>query len=447
MAEIGYTGLATFGGQVQEEFLRELRGKEGQKRFREMSLNSPDVGAIMLTIEETVRGVGWFFQSDDGADDPRLELLEAARDNLTVSWNDHISEVLTMLVYGWSLFEIVYERVEGRVLWHKFAPRGQDTLFRWGIDSNGGLVYFSQVAAPTYKEVKIPIEKCLLYRTRVEKGNPEGRSLFRSCWIPYFFVKNLQTVEAISLERGGAGFPVINIPATASDQDISVAEQAVRNIRIDEQMGFVEPQGWALRFEGMNGSSLDFNTPITRYRQQILMAVLSQFLMLGQQGVGSLALSEDQTDLFDQAINAICDQIASVITKFAIPRLCKLNGVDPKGLRMDHGQAGEADIKGMADFLSKIAAAGLITWTVDDEVWLRDYGGLPEIEEQTIIDEQERKASVAAQIAQSQASQGSDENDEPSQDKNGEMTIDARVMGDIFRAYGFHRLRVKRPKK
>jgi len=48
LKEIGNTGLAEFSGQIHEDFLRELRGAEGYKRYNEMRLNSAVVGALLL---------------------------------------------------------------------------------------------------------------------------------------------------------------------------------------------------------------------------------------------------------------------------------------------------------------------------------------------------------------------------------------------------------------
>lgn len=57
------------------------------------------------------------------------------------------------------------------------------------------------MAAPNYEVVPIPIEKLLIYRTRMERGNPEGRSLLRPAWIFYYYTKNLQQIEAIGFEH------------------------------------------------------------------------------------------------------------------------------------------------------------------------------------------------------------------------------------------------------
>src|SRR3990172_6455548 len=106
--EIGSAGLAEFSGQGQEDFFRGPPGLQGFKRYNEMRMNSPVIGGLLTAIENAIRGVEWRFESEEGEDDERIEFLDAALKNMSHDWNHHISEALTFLPFGWSLFEIVY---------------------------------------------------------------------------------------------------------------------------------------------------------------------------------------------------------------------------------------------------------------------------------------------------------------------------------------------------
>jgi len=403
--DIGQTGLLEFSGQIQEDFLKELRGKEAYKRYNEMRLNSPVIGALLLANEQAIRGVEWTFTSEQ-ENDPRIELLDEARENLSHSWNDHIIEALTMLPFGFSIFEIVYERGKsGRMLWRKFAPRGQETVYKWLLDEAGGLEGIQQMSAPNYKVVTIPIENLILYRTRVERGNPEGRSILRAAWIPYYYTKHIQQVEAIGVERDLAGLPHIMLPQGADmddsdNSDLGRARSVVRNVRNDEQAGVVTPYGWGFELVSTGGSrQFDTDKIIRRYESRMLMSALAQFLNLGQESVGSLALSKDQTDFFTMSVNAVADIIAHTFTKFAIPRLLKLNGYDAEGIKLEHSPACDADTMALAHVLQKLNS--FITWTTDDEVWLRGALNMPEVDPEKIEEGREMKQAQAAALAQS----------------------------------------------
>ena len=63
--EKGTTGLIVYSGVVQEEFLKELRGKQGYARFNEMRLNSPIIGARLYYHEQAIRKVSCNFVKKD----------------------------------------------------------------------------------------------------------------------------------------------------------------------------------------------------------------------------------------------------------------------------------------------------------------------------------------------------------------------------------------------
>lgn len=409
--EIGHTGLAQYNGIIQEDFLREMRGKEGYKRYNEMRLNSPTVGAFLLAYKHPIRAMSWTFSSEV-ENDPRLEILESARN--AIGWNNFISESLTMLPFGFSLFEIVLQKVGSQWLWSKFAPRGQETVLRWDISPNGDILGFFQQAPPTWTPVRIPIEKCLHFRAEVERNNPEGRSILRTGWTSYYYWKHFSQTEAIGFERDLNGMPVIGLPEGATtdendpDSDASKAAVVVRNLRNDEQAGVVKPFGYTVELLSAAGQSFEaIDTAIRRYESRMLMAVMAQTLQLGQDGVGSLALSETEGDFLVMSVNSTADNLTETIIDQAVVPLLKLNGYDAVGIKLEHTPAAKADLTSLSDFLQKCSS--LLTWDAEDEVWLRKMASLPErsVEEITAQMEQDKaaQAEALARFAQSQSQQ------------------------------------------
>lgn len=427
--EIGATGLAQFSGRIQEDFLRELRGLEGYRKFNEMRLNSPVVGSLLLAVRMPILAMDWTFSSDTEGD-PRLEICNASLENMSYSILDHITESLSFLWAGYCPFEIVYERGEnGWMLWRKFAPRGQDTVTRWQFSEDGGLEGFYQRVNYT-GEVFIPMEKTLLYRINVERNNPEGRSMLRAAWTSYYYAKYISQSEAIGLERGMDGFPVITLPEGASvdpddsNSDAAKAAEFVRNIRNDEQAGMVLPFGWELELLAPGAQSrLDADKVIRRYESRILMSALAQFLNLGQEGIGSLSLSRDQTDFFAMALNATADVISETITKYALPRLMKLNGYDAEGLSLTHSPATQEDIVQIGTVLSQLGQ--YLDLTAEDQVWLRQILKMPERKVEDIQadmeDKQARKDAMAEALKQN-IGKPKEEDQQPPDDKT-KLTI------------------------
>jgi hypothetical protein len=89
------------------------------------------------------------------------------------------------------------------------------------------------------------------------------------------------------------------------------------------------------------------------------------------------------------SVNAIADIIGETVTSYAIPRLLRMNGMDPDGISLHHTPSGDVDLEGLATFLEKMNP--MLTWLPEDEAWLRDVGELPEVDIEVIRQAQEEE--------------------------------------------------------
>jgi len=300
-------------------------------------------------------------------------------------------EILTFLVYGHSLHELVYKRrcgdsldpsmrskyIDGRIGWRKMPIRSQDTLYRWQFDENGGIQGAIQIAPPRYISTFLPVEKTLLFRTTTEKNNPEGQSLLRGAFRAWYMKKNIENIEAIGIERDLAGLPVMWVPPeilspNASDQEKSLAaamREVVTNIRRNSQEGIMLPLDYGPEGKPRydlkllsSGGSRQFNTSeiINRWDQRIAMTMLADFLFLGQQAVGSFALVSSRTNLFSTALLSILDIAADIFNRYAVPRLFALNDFRLSDYpKLRHGDVGSVDLKELGDYISKLSGSGM----------------------------------------------------------------------------------------
>ena len=108
------------------------------------------------------------------------------------------------------------------------------------------------------------------------------------------------------------------------------------------------------------------------------MSILSDFILLGSDRVGSYALGATKMDLWSMAVDAIAKSIAEVINQYAIPRLLKLNGMDTtRTPELTYGSVSHIDLTEVADFVSKLVQAGAVVPDQNLEHYLRDIAGLP----------------------------------------------------------------------
>ena len=111
LKEIGTTGLRRTGGTVYEEFLVALRGRRGSRIYREMSENDPVIGSILYAIEKIILRLEWRLEttSNQEADKEAAEFIETCLYDMSESWEQTLSSILSMLVYGYAFNEIVYK--------------------------------------------------------------------------------------------------------------------------------------------------------------------------------------------------------------------------------------------------------------------------------------------------------------------------------------------------
>ncbi len=406
--EIGRIGQRRYGGTLYEEFLPQLRGRRGIAVYDEMSENDDIVGAILFAIEMLVRQCDWNVEpgGSTAKDKEAAEFVKSCMDDMQDTWIDTISEILSFLTFGWSFHEIVYKRRmgntkdprmkskynDGLIGWKKLPIRAQDTLYQWEYDTEDNLLGMTQMPPPDFGTFTIPMEKALLFRTKSRKNNPEGRSILRTAYRPWYFKRRIQEIEGIGIERDLAGLPVLYGPEGLDLWDENMPdnirirkglEDIVRNIRRDEMEGVVLPYGYKLELLSSGGNrQFDTNAVINRYDTRIAMTVLADFIFLGHEQTGSFALSSDKTELFAVAIGAFLDIICETFNRQGIPSLIDINGKHFAGItdypKMTHGDIEDVDITKMSQFIRDMTGIGVLVPDDGLEDYIRQVGHLPE---------------------------------------------------------------------
>ena len=409
--EYGRIGQYRYSGMFFEEFLPELRGTRGVQTYYQMSENDDTVGAILFAIQMLMRQVDFTIEPGGPSDIDKAaaEFVEGCLYDMANTWQDTLAEILSFLTYGWSYHEICYKRRNGRkrdpdfsskfddglIGWSKLPIRAQDTLFRWEYKPETDvLLGMSQMPPPDFGVLTIPLEKALHFRTTSVKNNPEGRSILRTAYKSWYFKSRIQEIEGIGIERNLAGFPVLYTPPNMnlwdpddkeSQEALSWARDIVTGIKQDSEMGIVLPGGeggWKLELlHGNTGKAIDTNAVIERYDKRIATTVLADFVMLGQQSVGSFALASSKTKIFALAVGTYLDVICDVFNSQGIPRLIDLNGKAFSQIadypHMVHGDIEDKDLAVFGEFLQRVSASGILQPDEQIEDYVRRVAGLP----------------------------------------------------------------------
>jgi hypothetical protein len=399
---LGVAGDNTSNGQIRaDEFLPELRGKKAIRKYREMRDNDSTIGAVMYATEQVLRDVDLkVMPANDSAEAKKeAEFVESVLDDMDHTLDDHIAESLSNLSYGFAWFEVIYKRrngptersdkkrskySDGRMGVRKIAIRAPWTISRFDVDQQTGDVKGIYQDGSGYNNSNyIPTRKSLYYRTTTINGDPAGRSILRNAYTSYEYVNNLQSIEAIAVERELAGIPVARIPAEYLSGDATATQSGfvnnlqsiLRDVKFNEQGYIILPSDTYPDKDGAptnqklvdvelmssSGSrNIDIDPIVRRYQHDIARSVLSEFLMLGGGNTGSYALSKSKTDLFLRALESYIQAIVDVLNKQLVERLWELNGLNYDLMpTIVAGDVAPHDLREIAAFLRNLNGADI----------------------------------------------------------------------------------------
>ena len=405
----GTTGLVQYGGRIAEEYLRAWRGTQKKKTIQEMQTDAV-IAASLLVYEMLIRQVTWDFAAS-GQGTLAQEHAAFARqvwfEDHQTAWTNVVSEILTMLPWGFAPIQMVLKRRHGehrdpdlhslftddRIGLSQLFLHGQETVERWFIDTfhGGRLDGFEQQDITTGTRAAISIERILLFRTRVHKQNPEGVSILRGAYLPWYHKKNYDVFQGIGIERDTAGLHVIRVPKVVMEDPAYLSiyndyKKMAVNLRNDEQAGLVLPSDRddkghlyydVERIQSVGGQrQIDIGKAIDQKNLEMLLALMTDVLIVGHEKVGSFALASSKTSLLSTALGGIMDIVTEGINRQGMPRIWRVNGFPLETMpTLVHGDIEYANLEEVANFILRLSQAG---FQVDDlEPEVRRRTGFP----------------------------------------------------------------------
>lgn len=386
-----------------DEFLPDLRGTRGIKRLREMASNDAVIGAVLSAMDLMIRSTP--LRIEDGSEEAR-ELLDYALHNMQdQTFEMFLSDVLSFLPYGFSLFEIVArppsKHPKGWITLKKLAPRAQWTIDRFDTNDNGDVLGVYQVA--TTRSTYLPYDRLLHFRTASRQNDPSGLSVLRNAYLSWYFARRIQEIEAVAIERELNGLPIARIPSEYLAPDASPEQRAfadkisaiARDVKRNEMGFIVLPSDVYQDEDGKHTDirlvdfelvaskgtrDIDTNTIILRYQQDMARSALADFVTLGTNDRGSFAMAKAKADLFMQALTGYLSAIASVLNRNLVPKLMMWNGIDEKDTpKVVFGRVAPVDLDQLGFYIQSLTGAGISLTDGDTRDYIRAAAGFPKV--------------------------------------------------------------------
>ena len=415
----GETGVASgydanFGIRYLDTLV-ELRGTQGMRNLRIMSDNDPTVGSILMGITMLTRGARWSFQpaNETPAAVEAAEFMQDVMDDMEITFEDFLDDAMTMLVYGFSLFEIVMKRrADGRIGVRKLGPRPQWTIENFDVDDSGSKMLGAWQNTLYQGIVYLPADRLLHMKVKSAYADPAGKSILRNAYRSYRYVTNIQEYEAVAIERELNGLPVGRIPSEYLDPNADASKLAfvekfktiLRDVKRNEQGYLLIPSDVYEDADGKisNQRMVDFellaskgtrdidtNKSIVRHQQDMARSVLADFLMLGSGDRGSFAMSKSKTDIFVKSMRSILNSVAAPINRSLVPKIWEANAFDPALMpKIQYENLAPVDLDVLGGFIRSLALANAnIFPDLGIENALLNAAGLPPKTRETVVDD------------------------------------------------------------
>lgn len=398
IGEIGYTGLALFGGVTADEMKRELAWPNSMFTYKEMSYHSCVNSALRL-YDNLISKVNWRIKPVKDASAKELkqaEFVEQCLHDMDIPFRQVIRDALTSNIYGFCVQEKVYRKRQynkgsiyndGKIGLKKIAIRHQETIEKFLFDDNQSEVigvrqsFVNKTQGKKLKtSVNLPRDKFMLTTVGNNRLDPYGKSLLRDVYLAWRYLVVIQEIEAAGVAKDLQGMPVLHIPAQYMSDDASPEQKAIyenfkniiRNIQNNSQSGVILPSNtdpetreklFSLELLSSQGGSKNFDTTKVKeyYQNQIYTGLFADVLILGQGGVGSFALGQIKNSLTGSAVESMLDNIVDTFNRDVIRQLFELNGWDiSRCPSLDYENLHAVDLETLSKYWQRTASVGLV---------------------------------------------------------------------------------------
>lgn len=400
MKPVGVSGTELYAGYFSEEYLQKLRGRLGAKVFDEMRRSESQVAMLMNAIMNPIKSATWEFEAapDVVGGDMHKELIEYCAKEM-IDWETHLHEALTLLFYGYSLFEVVNNVVYNHPKFGTFnglkglAFRSQKTIEKWNVDrGTGELASVTQwvqgdLVQDRSAMIDMPAPFLLVFTLQKEGDNYEGISLLRPMYGPWFRKNLYLKLTAIGIEKNAIGTPMGTIPAGKNkSEDEEKFKEVLSNFTAHELAYLIKPEGWSIEILKNEFDASKVKEMILLENTEMINSVVANFLALGMNGGGgAFALGSDLSDFFLSGIQTYANIVAGVWNRSLIPNLVKMNyGPQSAYPKLKVSGINDKAGKELAEIVKSYLDSGALKPDMKLEEFLRKVNALPKVDPTTV---------------------------------------------------------------
>lgn len=382
----GATGTWITGGFItNEEYLPQLLWRRGIDVYDHMRRSDASIQAMLKVVKHPLLSATYDIEpaSDEEFDQYVARFVKNELFSRNVTWYRFLRDALGKCDFGFSVFEKTYELTDfenqPRVGIKELGWRKQWSILRW--EMSDGTPGVSQQLLGSL--VDIPQEKLLVFVNDREGDNYQGISLLRYVYKSWDLKKSIENLMIVDFMRS-LGFPIVEYNPDTSKNDQEKMENVLKNFRAHERQYMMFPLGkFKVDWMKISANTDNYIRALEHIQKEIDKSILAQFLDLGgsRGSSGSRALSEDHSQLFEKALEAIINEIVDEINGNLIQQLCDLNWSQmPNGYpKLTYSNIGDKNLTELGDVVNKIGTVDMLTPDPDLEDWIRGLIDAPKL--------------------------------------------------------------------
>ena len=333
------------------------------------------------------------------------------------TWMEAMNDACTSIQYGFSILSITTERrnygeYKGQVALKRLAPRNQHSIYGWVWDKNyrylkgvvqkpmlladrepqesnylGGITALSGAKYYGSKYPYLKDDSLLIFSYDKTNNNPQGNSPLVACYTPWREKQLIERYEVVGVSKDLGGALVIRVPRELIEKAADPAEnpeeyQEYMELQEDAASlhagessymilsSDVDPntktKSYDIDFKGVDGGGKQYKTSdiIDQKRKAIYNAFGAGFLLLGQDSVGSYAMSADKTATHSYYVQRAVDWIVDVINNSLATRLLAANGMQVSWKDMPEfvaADTSESSLDEIGKFIQRVTSVSAMT--------------------------------------------------------------------------------------
>lgn len=368
-----FDGVEEWQDPVTIDTYKQMYRQDAQVRAGVSAIKLP-ILAKGYMFKHPVDSAGW----DDKKDEieKQIEFLDYVFKNMAHSFDDALEQILSAIVYGFSVAEPVYVRYKdgefrGKIGLKKVKILNPSTV-KFKMNDYGDVVEIIQQIGD--KKINIPVGKVIHYAFESEFGSPYGSSALHPVHYHWYTKKMIYKFANMAYERNGA--PLL-VGKVKNKNEVSKMKKVLDNI--------LGRTGVAISGTDEIGvldttKTMDFVQYINHLNMMILRGLMIPSLVFGNEGhgTGSYALGQTHFDLYLFRLQSIQRELEKLVNDKIIKKLIDINfGKQQFYPQFKFKPLMDADRDKLADVFFKLVNAQIIEPT---EPFIRDMMGLPQMD-------------------------------------------------------------------